>query len=46
MPDMQHFILTAHLSGSGLPLSHMSPCYFITSSLDHGVKTLDLHCGP
>lgn len=38
MPDLQHFIFTAHLSVDGLPLSHRFPCHFITSSLDHGAK--------
>lgn len=39
MPDLQHFIFTAHLSVGGLPFSHRFPCHFITSLLDHGVKT-------
>lgn len=39
MPDLQHFIYTGHLSVDGLPFSHGLPCHFITSSLDHGVKT-------
>lgn len=39
MPDLQHFIFTGHLSVDGLPFSHRFPCHFITSSLDHGVKT-------
>ena len=39
MPDLWHFIFTAHLSVAGLPFSHRFPSHFITSSLDHGVKT-------
>ena len=39
MPDLQHFIFTAHLSVGGLPFSHRFSHHFITSSLDHGVKT-------
>lgn len=44
MPDLRHFIFTALLSMGGLPLSHRFPCHFITSSLDHGVQPVDLHC--
>lgn len=39
MPDVQHFIFTAPLSVGGLPFSPRFPCHFITSSLDHGVRT-------